>query len=42
MSFADRACLALGVIRNSLVLTSERKMGQLSLPVKVKVIRNAG
>ena len=38
MSFADRACLALGVIRSSLVLTSERKMGLLSLPV----IRNVG
>jgi len=42
MSFADRACLALGVIRSSLALTSECKMGLLSLPVKVKVIRNAG
>ena len=41
MSFADRACLALGIQRRAVVLTSERKMGLLKLPIKVTVIRNA-
>jgi PIN domain nuclease of toxin-antitoxin system len=41
MSFADRACLALGIQRRAVVLTSERKMGLLNLPIKVTVIRNA-
>jgi ribonuclease VapC len=41
MSFADRACLALGVLRGCAVLTAERKMRLLSLPIKVKLIRNA-
>jgi ribonuclease VapC len=39
MSFADRACLALGVHRGATILTTERKMGKLNLSVKVKVIR---
>lgn len=41
MSFADRACLSLGVMRHALVLTAERKMRHLTLPIKVKLIRNA-
>lgn len=41
LSFADRACLALGVQRNCKVLTSERRMGLVVLPIKVKLIRNA-
>lgn len=41
LSFADRACLALGMQRNLKVLTSERRMGKITLPVKVKLIRNA-
>ena len=41
LSFADRACLALGVERRASVLTTERKMGLLRLPITVKVIRNA-
>jgi ribonuclease VapC len=41
MSFADRACLALGIQRNCKVLTAERKMGKIALPIKVKLIRNA-
>lgn len=40
MSFADRACLALGVARGFNVLTAERKMGLVKLPIKVKLIRN--
>lgn len=41
MSFADRACLALGVHRKITVLTAERKMALVPLPIKVTVIRNA-
>ena len=41
LSFADRACLALGVQRNCRVFTSEKRMGLVSLPIKVKLIRNA-
>ena len=41
MSFADRACLALGVQRRITVLTAERKMKLVTLPIKVKLIRNA-
>lgn len=41
MSFADRACLALGIQRKLMVLTSERKMRISTLPIKVKLIRNA-
>jgi PIN domain nuclease of toxin-antitoxin system len=41
MSFADRACLALGIQRGFTVLTAERKMRLPSLPIKVKLIRNA-
>ena len=41
MSFADRACLALGVQRKFTVLTAERSMCLLTLPIKVKLIRNA-
>jgi ribonuclease VapC len=41
MSFADRACLSLGVLHNASVITAERKMRLLTLPIKVKLIRNA-
>lgn len=41
LSLADRACLALGIQRNCVVLTAERAMGLIALPIKVKVIRNA-
>lgn len=41
MSFADRACLALGIQRRITVLTAERKMRLPTLPIKVKLIRNA-
>jgi PIN domain nuclease of toxin-antitoxin system len=40
MSFADRACLSLGVLRRSPVFTAERKMKLVTLPIKVKLIRN--
>ena len=41
MSFADRACLSLGVMRRNTVLTAEKKMHLVTLPIKVKLIRNA-
>jgi PIN domain nuclease of toxin-antitoxin system len=41
LSFADRACLALGLQRKCKVLTSEGRMGLVKLPIKVKLIRNA-
>jgi ribonuclease VapC len=41
LSFADRACLALGIARNIKVLTAEHKMAELSLSIKVKLIRKA-
>ena len=41
LSFADRACLALGIQHKRRVFTSERRMGLVSLPIKVKLIRNA-
>jgi ribonuclease VapC len=41
MSFADRACLSLGVMRRHTVLTAEKKMRLVTLPIKVKLIRNA-
>jgi ribonuclease VapC len=40
LCFADCACLALGVLRHSPVLTANPKMALLTLPIKVKVIRN--
>ena len=39
LSFADRACLALGIKLNLPVLTAERAWGALQLPIQVKVIR---
>jgi PIN domain nuclease of toxin-antitoxin system len=41
LSFADRACLALGIQRNRRVLTSEKRMALPVLSIKVKLIRNA-
>jgi PIN domain nuclease of toxin-antitoxin system len=39
LSFADRACLALGILRATTVLTADRQMAETGLPVKVKLIR---
>jgi len=41
LSFADRACLSLGIQRRFKVLTSERRMGLVTLPIKVRLIRTA-
>ena len=41
LSFADRACLALGIQRGGTVLTADSKWKQVRLAsLKVKVIRN--
>lgn len=40
LSFADRACLALALMRGGYVLTAERKWPSLALPIKIKLIRN--
>ena len=39
LSFADRACLALGIERNLPVLTADRPWRQLELNVEIHVIR---
>jgi ribonuclease VapC len=39
LSFADRACLALGLARNAKVFTADTRLAGADLPVKVKVIR---
>ncbi len=39
LSFADRACLALGIQRGAAVLTAEHRMGEARVPVKVILIR---
>jgi PIN domain nuclease of toxin-antitoxin system len=39
MSFADRACLALGVQRKLMVLTAEEKMALVNIAIKVRLIR---
>lgn len=41
MSFGDRACIALAALRNLPVYTAERKMDQLGLPVRVRLIRHS-
>lgn len=41
LSFADRACLSLGLMRRKTVLTTDDKWRNLTLPIKVKLIRNA-
>ena len=40
LSFADRACLALGVLTNAAVFTADQDMAKVSLPVEVIMIRN--
>ena len=39
LSFADRACLALGILRAAAVLTADARIGEAELPVKIKMIR---
>jgi len=39
LSFADRACLSLGVLRGANVVSGDGDMGDLGLPVKVIMFR---
>lgn len=39
LSFADRACLGLGLARHWPVVTAERKFAEAGLPVEVRLIR---
>ena len=39
LSFADRACVALGLLLDLPVVTAEQNMSKVELPVKVKLIR---
>jgi len=41
LSFADRACLALGIQEEAEVLTTEKKMAKTDIPVKVVLIRGS-
>ena len=41
LSFADRACLALAADHGATVLTTDRKWAELTLPVKVRLVRHA-
>jgi ribonuclease VapC len=40
LSFSDRACLALGLAEQAVVLTADRQMSRTDLPVKVQLIRD--
>jgi PIN domain nuclease of toxin-antitoxin system len=39
LSFADRACIALGLRQGIPVFTAEKRFAELGLPVKIRVIR---
>lgn len=39
LSLGDRACLALGVLTNTPILTADRAWQNVSLPVEIKLIR---
>ena len=39
LSLGDRACLATGLTMNRTVLTADRRWGELSLPIEIRVIR---
>lgn len=39
LSFADRACVALGLLLGFPVFTAEARMGQLDLAVDIRLIR---
>jgi PIN domain nuclease of toxin-antitoxin system len=40
LSFADRACLTLGLTRSATILTADKQMAETQLPVKVKLLRD--
>ena len=39
LSFGDRACLALGIILNQPVLTTDRLWGSINVGVEVRLLR---
>lgn len=39
LSFADRACLALGLLKQSPVLTADRIWGELNLGIELRFVR---
>lgn len=39
LSFADRACLSLGIRRRCPVVTAEKKFAEVGLPLEVRLIR---
>jgi PIN domain nuclease of toxin-antitoxin system len=39
LSFADRACLSLGILRNATVVTGDGEMRDVGLPLKVTMFR---
>ncbi len=39
LSFADRACLSLGILRSLPVLTADTRIREADLPVRIKLIR---
>jgi ribonuclease VapC len=40
LSFADRACLGLGIVSDAVVLTADKAMTGTGLPVRVRLIRD--
>ena len=40
LSFADRACLALAMQENAIVLTADQDWANVSLPITIKLIRS--
>ena len=41
LSFADRACLGLGLLRMWPVMTTDRRFADVGLPMEIRVIRGA-
>jgi len=39
LSFADRACLALGILRGAPVITGDNEMREVGLPLKIVMFR---
>ena len=40
LSFGDRACVALGLLKEATVITAEHRMSKTPLPVEVELIRS--
>ncbi|MEO0683783.1 MAG: type II toxin-antitoxin system VapC family toxin [Cyanobacteria bacterium J06649_11] len=39
LSLGDRACIALGMVRKTSVITTDRAWAQLDVPIEIKLIR---